>query len=93
MLWGCISWYIPIEMAYDERMAVHCLKSGFVGLYIPCDLKILLGPRDVPQALPWGNLLDLGKSLSRRGCTTQYIPLLGNVRIQYIPRYPTKYEF
>ena len=66
----------------DERMAVHCLESGCIRLYIPSDLEISLGPRDVPRASPSGHLSGLGKSLGRRGCTTQYIPPLGSVRIQ-----------
>ena len=47
----------------DERMAVHCLESGCIRLYIPSDLEISLDPRDVPRASPsghlsaWGNLL------------------------------------
>ena len=64
-------------------MAVHCLESGCIGLYIPSDLEISLGPRDVPRASPSGHLSGLGKSLGRRGCTTQYIPPFGSVRIQY----------
>ena len=39
-------------------MAVHCLESGCIGLYIPSDLEISLGPRDVPRAS--GNLLVVG---------------------------------
>ena len=62
-LQGCISWYIPwYGLMIDERMAIHCLESRCIGLYIPSDLEISLGPR---------------------GCTTQYIPPLGSVRIQY----------
>ena len=52
-------------------------------LHIPSDLEISLGPRDVPRASPSGHLSGLGKSLGRRGCTTQYIPPLGSVRIQW----------
>ena len=37
-----------------------------------------MGPRDVPRASPSGHLSGLGKSLGRRGCTTQYIPPLGS---------------
>ena len=72
----------------DERMAVHCLESGCIRLYIPSDLEISLGPRDIPWASPSGHLSGLRKSLGRRGCTTQNIPPLGSVRIQYtkIPR-------
>ena len=73
----------PLVWINDERMAVHCLESGCIGLYIPSDLKISLGPRDVPRASPSGHLSGLGKSLGRRGCTTQYIPTRGSVRIQY----------
>ena len=73
----------PLVWIYDERMAVHCLESGYIGLHIPSDLEISLGPRDVPRASPSGHLSGLGKSLGRRGCTTQYIPPLGSVRIQY----------
>ena len=73
----------PLVWINDERMAVHCLESGCIGLYIPSDLEISLGPRDVPRASPSGHLSGLGKSLGRRGCTTQYIPPLGSVRIQY----------
>ena len=51
-------------------MAVHCLESGCIRLYIPSDLEISLGPRDVPRASPSGHLSGLGKSLGRRGCTT-----------------------
>ena len=29
------------------RMDVHCLESGCIGLHIPSDLEISLGPRDV----------------------------------------------
>ena len=54
------------------------------GLYILPNLKISLGPRDVPQASPSGHLSGLGKSLGRRGCTTQFIPPLGSVCIQYV---------
>ena len=45
-----------------------------------------LRPRDFPRPSrrPSGYLSGLGKSLGRRGCTTQYIPPLGSVRIQYI---------
>ena len=71
----------PLVWINDERMAVHCLESGCIGLYIPSDLEISLGPRDVPRASPSGHLSGLGKSLGRRGCTTQYIPPLGSVRI------------
>ena len=31
-------------------MAIHCLESRFIGLYIPSDFEISFGPRDVPQA-------------------------------------------
>ena len=74
----------PLVWINGERMAVHCLELGCIGLYIPSDLEISLGPRDVPRASPSGHLSGLGKSLGRRGCTTQYIPPLGSVRIQYI---------
>ena len=73
----------PLVWINDERMAVHCLESGCIGLHIPSDLEISLGPRDVPRASPSGHLSGLGKSLGRRGCTTQYIPPLGSVRIHY----------
>ena len=73
----------PSRWINDERMAVHCLESGCIGLYIPSDLEISLGPRDVPRASPSGHLSGLGKSLGRQGCTTQCIPPLGSVRIQY----------
>ena len=75
----------PSVWTNDERMAVHCLESGCIGLHIPSDLEISLGPRDVPRASPLGHLSGLGKSLGRRGCTTQYIPPLGSVRVQCIP--------
>ena len=65
-------------------MAVHCLASGWIGLYIPSNLEISLSPQDVPRASPSGHLSGLGKSLGRRGYTTQYIPPLGSVRIQYL---------
>ena len=42
----------PLVWINGERMAVHCLESGCIGLHIPSDLKISLGPRDVPQASP-----------------------------------------
>ena len=44
-----------------------------------------LRPQDFPppSGCPSGHLSGLGKSLGRRGCTTQYIPPLGSVRIQY----------
>ena len=53
----------------DERMAVHCLESGCIGLYIPSDLKISsalemslgLRPRDISRAS--GNLLVVGDVL------------------------------
>ena len=60
----------PLVWINDERMVVHCLESGCIGLYIPSDLEISLGPRDIPRALPSGHLSGLGKSLGRRGCTT-----------------------
>ena len=46
----------------DERMAVHCLESGCIRLYIPSDLEISLGPRDVPRDISRasGNLLVVG---------------------------------
>ena len=46
-----------------------------------------LRPRDFPRPsrCPSGHLSGLGKSLGRRGCTNQYIPPLGSVRIQYVP--------
>ena len=46
----------------------QCTLMRFIGLYIPSDLKISLGPRDLPRASPSGHLLGLGKSLGRRGC-------------------------
>ena len=39
-------------------MAVHCLDSGSIGLHIPSDLEISIGPQDVPRAS--GNLLVVG---------------------------------
>ena len=42
----------PLVSINDERMDVHCLKSGCIGLHIPSDLKISLGPQDVPGASP-----------------------------------------
>ena len=39
-------------------MAIHCLESGCIGLYIPSDLEISLGPQDVPRAS--GNLSVVG---------------------------------
>ena len=33
----------PWGWSNDERMAPHCLKSVFIGLHIPSDLKISLG--------------------------------------------------
>ena len=63
---------------------IHCREEGWIGLYIPSDLKISLGPWDVPRALPSGHISGLGKSLGCRGCTTQYIPPLGSVCIQYL---------
>ena len=65
-------------------MAVHCLELGYIGFYITSDLEISLAPRDVPWASPSGHLSGLGKSLGRQGCTTQYIPPLSSVRIQYL---------
>ena len=44
---------------------------------------LFLGSRDVLWASTSGHLSGLGKSLGCRGCTTQYIPPLGSVRIQY----------
>ena len=58
-------------------MAGDCLEPGWIGLYIPSDIKISLGPRDVPRALPSGHLLVLGKYFGRQGCTTHYILPLG----------------
>ena len=46
---------------------------------------ISLEPQDVPQASPLGHLSALSKYLGRRGSTTQFIPPLGSVCIQYIP--------
>ena len=37
----------PSVWINDERMAVHCLESGCIGVHIPSDLEISLGPRDV----------------------------------------------
>ena len=34
-LQGHISGYIPKGWINDERMAIHCLESGCIGLYIP----------------------------------------------------------
>ena len=70
----------PLVWINDERMAVHCLESGYIGLHIPSDLEISLSPRDVPQASPLGHLSGLGKSLGRWGCATQSIPTRGSVR-------------
>ena len=49
----------------------------------PSALQMSLGlrPRDI--SLASGNLSGLGKSLCRRGCSTQYTLPLGSVRIQY----------
>ena len=69
----------PYGWINDERMAIHYQKSECIGLYIPSDLGISLGPQDVPRAWPLGHLSGLG------GCISQYIPPLGNVRIQYMP--------
>ena len=62
-------------------MAVHCLESGCIRLYIPSDLEISLGPRDVPRASPSGHLSGLGKSLGRRGCTTHSLIISREVLI------------
>ena len=75
----------PSGWINDERMAVHCLESGCIGLYIPPDLEISLGPRDVPRVSPSVYLPGLRKFLGRWGYTTQYIPPLGSVRIQSLP--------
>ena len=48
-------------------MAVHCLESGWIGLYIPDDQEISGGPRDVPRTKPEGHLEGQGKSWGRRG--------------------------
>ena len=45
----------PLEWINDERMAEHCLESGCIGLHIPDNQEISLGPREVPRAS--GNLL------------------------------------
>ena len=82
----------------DERMSVLHQDSGGIGKSIPSALEISLGhgfctPR--PSGFPSG--FALGKSLGPRGakspplgnlsglggCISQYIPPLGNVRIQY----------
>ena len=66
--------------------AVHCNWVG-IGLFIHSDLRIFLGPWDVPRASPLGHLSDLWKSLGRRRstlyCTTQYIAPLSSVQKPY----------
>ena len=74
----------PYGWINDERMAVHCLKSGSIGLYIPSDLKISLGPRDVPRASPSGHLSGLGNFLLVVGDVQPNISLLSAVYVYNI---------
>ena len=59
----------------DEGMAEHCLQLGSIGFSITCHLQVFLDSRDF---LP-GNLSDLEDV----HCTTQYIPTLHSVQIQF----------
>ena len=42
----------PLEWIIDEKMAVHCLESGCIGLHISSGLQMSLGLRswDISQA-------------------------------------------
>ena len=64
----------------DERMAIHCLDPGCIGLYIPSDLEISLGlrPQDISRAS--GNLLVIGDVQPK----SQYILFLGSVLVQNV---------
>ena len=58
--------YIHTGISCDERMAAHGCVSGCIGLYIPSDLEISLGPRDV-QPLQYLYILEyIQKKKQRR---------------------------
>ena len=66
MGWGMGIYFLihPKGWINDEWLAVHCLESVSIRLYIPSVLEISLGPCDVddPRDISWasGNLLIFG---------------------------------
>ena len=75
-LQGCISWYIPRDGLMMREWPYTASNRDELGCTSPPTSRC---PSDFALRTSFG----LGKSLGRRGCTTQYIPPLGSVRIQY----------
>ena len=49
----------PLGWMNDEKMVVHCLKSGCIEFSISSNLEISLGPQDIPWVSPSGNFSGL----------------------------------